>query len=222
MLPDKTFEGRTGIITGGATGIGFAIAREITRLGGRVVIASRKEENLKKAVEKLGGGAEYRIVDVRDAAAVQAMVDSVERIDFLVNNAAGNFIAPSDQLTVNGWNSVIGIVLNGTFYCSSAVGKKPFRSAFSVNRSGSDRVDPDLVPRPLHRECARHRENTGFRAGGVHDARRAGPRVVGDDVQHHAAALRRDPLFPNRARTIERAVEDDADHGVPSVDRQLI
>lgn len=128
MLPEKTFDGRTGIITGGATGIGFAIARELTRLGARVVIASRKEENLKKAVAELGERAEYRIVDVRDAAAVQAMVDSVERIDFLVNNAAGNFIVPSDQLTVNGWNSVIGIVLNGTFYCSSAAGKKMIES----------------------------------------------------------------------------------------------
>jgi NAD(P)-dependent dehydrogenase (short-subunit alcohol dehydrogenase family) len=128
MLPDNTFQGRTGIITGGATGIGFAIAREIVRLGGRVVIASRKEENLRKAVEQLGERAEYRVVDVRDADAVQSMVASVERIDFLVNNAAGNFIVPSDQLSVNGWNSVIGIVLNGTFYCSSAVGKKMIES----------------------------------------------------------------------------------------------
>jgi NAD(P)-dependent dehydrogenase (short-subunit alcohol dehydrogenase family) len=124
MLPEKTFEGRTGIITGGATGIGFAIARELTRLGARVIIASRKEENLKKAVAELGASAQYHVLDVRDADAVQAMADRFERIDFLVNNAAGNFIVPSDQLTVNGWNSVIGIVLNGTFYCSSAIGKK--------------------------------------------------------------------------------------------------
>lgn len=124
MLPEKTFEGRTGVITGGATGIGFAIARELTRLGARVIIASRKEENLKKAVGELGERAEYHVLDVRDAAAVQAMADRFERIDFLVNNAAGNFIVPSDQLTVNGWNSVIGIVLNGTFYCSHAIGKK--------------------------------------------------------------------------------------------------
>jgi NAD(P)-dependent dehydrogenase (short-subunit alcohol dehydrogenase family) len=124
MLPENTFEGRTGIITGGATGIGFAISKAITQLGGRVVIASRKEENLQKAVAGLGERAEYRVVDVRDPAAVQAMVDSIPKIDFLVNNAAGNFIVPSEQLTVNGWNAVIGIVLNGTFYCSSAVGKR--------------------------------------------------------------------------------------------------
>lgn len=128
MLPENTFAGRTGIITGGATGIGFGIAKELMRLGARVVIASRKEENLKPAVAELGERSSYHVLDVRDAEAVEAMAAKVEeahgRIDFLVNNAAGNFIAPSDQLSVNGWNSVIGIVLNGTFYCTSAVGKR--------------------------------------------------------------------------------------------------
>ena len=134
MLPEKTFEGRVGIITGGATGIGFAIAREVTRLGARVVICSRKEENLQKAIEQLrsetgrADAASYHVLDVRDAEAVEGMAAKVDadfgRIDFLLNNAAGNFIVPAEQLTVNGWNSVIGIVLNGTFYCSSAVGKR--------------------------------------------------------------------------------------------------
>jgi len=134
MLPEKTFEGRVGIITGGATGIGNAIAREVARLGGRVVLVSRKEENLAKAVEQIRsetGRAEaagYHALDVRDAEAVEAMAAKVEsdygKIDFLINNAAGNFIVPAEQLSVNGWNSVIGIVLNGTFYCSSAVGKR--------------------------------------------------------------------------------------------------
>src|SRR5437867_8037381 len=128
MLPEKTFEGRVAIVTGGATGIGFAIAKELTRLGARVVIASRKEENLKTAVAELGENAGYHVLDVRDAAAVEAMAEKVAtghgRIDILVNNAAGNFIVQSDQLSVNGWNSVINIVLNGTFYCTSAVGKR--------------------------------------------------------------------------------------------------
>jgi NAD(P)-dependent dehydrogenase (short-subunit alcohol dehydrogenase family) len=134
MLPEKTFEGRVGIITGGATGIGFGIAREVARLGARVVIASRKEENLQKAVEQIrsetgrADAADYHVLDVRDADQVEAMAAKVDadhgRIDFLLNNAAGNFIVPAEQLTVNGWNSVIGIVLNGTFYCSSAVGKR--------------------------------------------------------------------------------------------------
>jgi NAD(P)-dependent dehydrogenase (short-subunit alcohol dehydrogenase family) len=68
------------------------------------------------------------VLDVRDSDAVEAMAAKVDadhgRIDFLLNNAAGNFIVPAEQLSINGWNSVIGIVLNGTFYCSSAVGKR--------------------------------------------------------------------------------------------------
>src|SRR5207237_10398503 len=56
------------------------------------------------------------------------MAEKFGPVDFLVNNAAGNFIVQSDQLSPNGWNSVIGIVLNGTFYCSSAVGKRMIQS----------------------------------------------------------------------------------------------
>ena len=128
MLPEKTFEGRTGVITGGATGIGFSIAKELTRLGARVIIASRKEENLQKAVAELGERAQYHVLDVRDAEAVEAMAAKFGAVDFLVNNAAGNFIVPAEQLTTNGWNSVIGIVLNGTFYCTSALGKRMIES----------------------------------------------------------------------------------------------
>lgn len=134
MLPDNTFAGRTGIITGGATGIGFAVAREVARLGGRVILASRKLEKLEPAVEQIrsetgrADAAELHVLDVRDAAAVEEMAAKADTdhgpISFLVNNAAGNFIVAAEELSVNGWNSVIGIVLNGTFYCSSAVGKR--------------------------------------------------------------------------------------------------
>ena len=134
MLPANTFENRVGIVTGGATGIGNGIARQIAKLGGTVILASRKEEKLGPAVEQIRSetgrenAASYHVLDVRDADGVEAMAAKVEsdhgKIDFLVNNAAGNFIVQADQLSVNGWNSVIGIVLNGTFYCSSAVGKR--------------------------------------------------------------------------------------------------
>ena len=134
MLPEKTFEGRVAIVTGGATGIGFAVARELARLGANIVLCSRKEENLGTAVEQVrsetgrADAATYHVLDVRDAEAVEAMAAKVDsdhgRIDILVNNAAGNFIVAAEELSVNGWNSVIGIVLNGTFYCSSAVGKR--------------------------------------------------------------------------------------------------
>lgn len=134
MLPEKTFDGRVGIITGGGTGIGFGFARELARLGATVILASRSEEHLGPAVETLrsetgrADAASFHVLDVRDAEAVEAMAAKVDadfgKIDFLINNAAGNFVVPSEQLSTNGWNSVIGIVLNGTFYCTSAVGKR--------------------------------------------------------------------------------------------------
>jgi NAD(P)-dependent dehydrogenase (short-subunit alcohol dehydrogenase family) len=134
MLPEKTFDGKTGIITGGGTGIGFAIARELARLGAHVVLVSRSEEHLEPAAETIrsetgrADAASFHALDVRDFAAVEEMVGSVDRdrgsVDLLVNNAAGNFIAQAEELTPNGWNAVIGIVLNGTFYCSSAVGRR--------------------------------------------------------------------------------------------------
>ena len=138
MLPEKTFDGRVAVITGGGTGIGFGIARELAKLGATLVLCSRSEEHLGPAVEQLRsetgreGAAHYHVLDVRDAEAVEGMAAKIAadhgRIDLLVNNAAGNFMVESAQLSVNGWNSVIGIVLNGTFYCTSAVGKRMIES----------------------------------------------------------------------------------------------
>src|SRR5262245_45286433 len=134
MLQEKSFEGRVGIITGGGTGIGFAMAKELARLGATTILASRSEEHLAPAVETIrsetgrANAAFHHVLDVRDAAAAVELAEKVEadhgRIDFLINNAAGNFIVPATELSPNGWNAVIGIVLNGTFYCSSAVGKR--------------------------------------------------------------------------------------------------
>ena len=97
MLPEKTFENRVGIITGGGTGIGFAIARELAKLGATVIIASRSEEHLGPAVEQLRSetgrknAADFVVLDVRESDSVEAMVAKVHgehgHIDFLVNNA---------------------------------------------------------------------------------------------------------------------------------------
>ena len=199
MLPDKTFEGRVAIVTGGATGIGFAIAKELARLGGRVVIASRKEENLKPAAEEMG--ASYHVLDVRDAAAVEAMAEKVAsdfgRIDILVNNAAGNFIVQSDQLSVNGWNSVINIALNGTFYCTSAVGKRmiaaksggamlniianyAWTGAPGVVHSASAKAGVLAMTRTLAVEWARHKIRVNAMAPGPVDTPGAAARLFPD------------------------------------------
>jgi NAD(P)-dependent dehydrogenase (short-subunit alcohol dehydrogenase family) len=195
MLPDKTFEGRVAVVTGGATGIGFAIAKELARLGGRVVIASRKEENLKPAAEELH--CEYHVLDVRDAAAVEAMVEKLGDVDILVNNAAGNFIVKAEELSVNGWNSVINIVLNGTFYCTSTVGKRMIASGRGgailniianyawtgspgVVHSASAKAGVLAMTRTLAVEWARHKIRVNAMAPGPVDTPGAAARLFPD------------------------------------------
>ena len=118
------------VITGGGTGIGLAIARRLGELGARVTIASRNSDNLEHGSAELRhAGLDPLCVqlDVRNPEQVDEMVQRVlrhfGRIDILVNNAAGNFICRAEDLSPNGWNAVINIVLNGSFYCSRAVGR---------------------------------------------------------------------------------------------------
>ena len=124
------FKGKTIVITGGGTGLGRAMAEHLASLGAHVVAAGRRPEPLAEtvaAIRSAGGSSEAIPTDVRVPEQVQALVDAVTasrgRLDCLVNNAAGNFIVRAEELSPNGWNAVINIVLNGTFYCSRAAGK---------------------------------------------------------------------------------------------------
>lgn len=124
-------DGKVAIVTGGGTGLGLSIAKELSARGARVVIASRKRENLeagRQSILAAGFDCDTFVVDVRHAEQVQSLVEHTVAkhgsIDILVNNAAGNFVVPSEKLTPNGWLSVIGIVLNGTWFCSHFAGRK--------------------------------------------------------------------------------------------------
>lgn len=124
------FEGQVALVTGGGTGIGLAIAKRLGQLGAKIVIASRSVGNLESGAAELAKeGAEVLTtrVDVRKPEEVEGMVaravETFGAIDVLINNAAGNFICRAEDLSPNGWNAVIGIVLNGSFYCSRAVGR---------------------------------------------------------------------------------------------------
>jgi NAD(P)-dependent dehydrogenase (short-subunit alcohol dehydrogenase family) len=118
------------IVTGGSNGMGKGMAKRFATDGAKVVIIGRtleKLEEAKKEIETYPGQVEPIQLDIRHAEKVSEMIMYVDekfgRIDALVNNAAGNFICPAENLSINGWKSVIDIVLNGTFYCSSAIGK---------------------------------------------------------------------------------------------------
>ncbi len=111
------------IVTGGTSGMGKYMAQKFANEGARVVITGRNQERLDQAKEDIQGGQNLSVktvmMDVRSTEDVERMVkETVEEygaIHHLVNNAAGNFIAPIEKLSYNGWNAVIDIVLNGTF-----------------------------------------------------------------------------------------------------------
>lgn len=124
------FGERVAIVTGGGSGVGRAVAQRWAAAGGTAVVLGRTRETLDATVDLIegeGGSAEAVACDVRDAQAVEAAIDDVAqrhgRLDALVNNAAGNFVVPSEDLSPNGWKAVVDIVLNGSFYCTRAAAK---------------------------------------------------------------------------------------------------
>ena len=131
MLPPDTYAGQVVVVTGGGTGLGKAMAAEFARLGAAVAVASRKPEHREsgvQALEALGAKAIGVELDVRDEDAVAATFDEIERqlgpADVLVNNAAGNFASQAVKLSANAWRSVVDIVLNGTFLCSTEFARR--------------------------------------------------------------------------------------------------
>jgi NAD(P)-dependent dehydrogenase (short-subunit alcohol dehydrogenase family) len=126
---DDLFAGKTVLVTGGATGMGKAMAQAFTAHGATVFIASRKEDNLRAAAEDVeratGRKVHWATCDVREPDQVDALMARIAAqgdgaLDVLVNNAAGNFLVPFDAMSRNAWSTVVNIVLNGTFNVTKA------------------------------------------------------------------------------------------------------
>jgi NAD(P)-dependent dehydrogenase (short-subunit alcohol dehydrogenase family) len=145
MPGSSTFEtadvlsSRVTLITGGGTGLGLEMARALARRGAFVAIASRDPAHLAAGRAALDAEATRVLAlpcDVRDYRAVRQTIATVERevgpLDILVNNAAGNFVRPAEDLPEKAFANVVDIVLNGTFYCSRAAG----RSMIAGGRGG--------------------------------------------------------------------------------------
>ncbi|MHB8351287.1 MAG: SDR family NAD(P)-dependent oxidoreductase [Thermoplasmata archaeon] len=127
MADGETPNRPVALVTGGGTGLGLAIGERLAASGYDLVILSRSAEHLarggrrlrEKGARVLEVSADVRHPEQVDAAFAQAS-RQFGRLDLLVNNAAGNFVVPAERLTPNGWRAVVGIVLDGTFFCCRA------------------------------------------------------------------------------------------------------
>ena len=134
MFTPDLLKDRVVLITGGGTGLGRAMGERFLELGAKLVIASRRMEVLRTAADEMMSavGREGSVLplacDVRDPDAVEAMMEAgwshFGGIDVLVNNAAGNIAAPTEKLSHRAVDSVLGIVLHGSMYCTLSLGKR--------------------------------------------------------------------------------------------------
>ena len=130
MFDKKLLNGKNIVITGGGTGLGKSMAARFVELGANIAITSRKNEVINSAAKELKKGRAKVIAiqcDVRDPEQVEMMIGEAATklggVDILLNNAAGNFISPTENLSSNAFKTVVDIVLNGTFHCTQAAGK---------------------------------------------------------------------------------------------------
>jgi NAD(P)-dependent dehydrogenase (short-subunit alcohol dehydrogenase family) len=140
MFKDGLLRGRRILVTGGGTGLGKGMAEKFLALGAEVFICGRRksvcEATAAELMAKHGGKVTSYGIDIRDAAAVDAMVADIFAsgpLTDLINNAAGNFISRTQDLSSRGFDAIANIVMHGTFYVTHAVGKRWIASSHRGN-----------------------------------------------------------------------------------------
>ncbi len=141
MLKENSLNGKTIIVTGGGSGLGKSMSEYLLTLGANIVITSRREDLLKKVADDMmkefGGNVLPVACDVRDPDMVSKVINDsfskFKKVDCLLNNAAGNFISPTERLSTRAFDAVIDIVLKGTVNFSLLLGKKWIKQKESGN-----------------------------------------------------------------------------------------
>lgn len=139
MFKDDLLKGKTILITGGGTGLGLAMSHKIASYGAKVWIAGRRQEKLdsaQKELEQHGGEVRTHSCDIRDPESVEQMLTAIwddGGLDALVNNAAGNFAAPSESLSHRAVDAVLGTVLHGTTYITLGCGRRWLKEERQAN-----------------------------------------------------------------------------------------
>jgi len=214
MFEKDLLKGRAILITGGGTGLGRVMAVRFAGLGARIFLVARREPPLRETVELIrstGGTAGFATADVRDFAAVEKAIDAAEKeigpVDTLVNNAAGNFLARTEKLSLNGWRAVVGIVLDGTFHGTLALGRRWIAAqrpgtvlnivtTYASSGAGSAFVVPSAcakagvlaMTRSLAVEWARHRIRLNAIAPGPFPTEGAWSRLMTESFEEQALA----------------------------------
>ena len=161
IFADNILQGKVAFVTGGATGITGGVARRFAEAGAKIAITSRKEENLiaqKQFIEENGGECFAVVADVRDYAAVEnAIAKTVEhfgKIDIVVNGAAGNFLVKPEELSANGFGTVVDIDTKGTFnVCRAAFEELKKSSGQILNISAT--LHYTATPMQIHVSAAK-------------------------------------------------------------------
>lgn len=158
MFEKNLLDGEIILVSGGGSGLGLAITGKLMRLGAQLHICGRRKSVLDEAVAKLtnsiGGKISAHVVDIRDAASIASMCDAIWSqggLTGLVNNAAANFISPTERLSPRGFDAVASTVMHGTFYLTHEVGRrwiaeKAAGSVLSIVSTGVVNGAPFVVP----------------------------------------------------------------------------